>query len=409
MDVSADAYSREPEIEHPVILTSFMRVLLILMSVIAASASTLPKATLVIAAERMLDVDAGAYDSGVVVYVAGDRIERIEHGEAPADAIRVNTLLPGLIDAHVHLAWSGVSGAVAAKKTLAAGFTTVRNLGSDSDADRKLQEQIERGDVAGPRMLISGPGLGGPGGTCPRTFGDAGEVASVEEARMKVRSQVRERGAQLIKICTGGGVVALNDDAQTVELSPQILHALVDEARALGVKVAAHAQGPSAIMNAVEAGVSSIEHGGLIDAETAALMRERNVVLVPTLARLGGVRPDLIEHARLAVKARVPIVLGSDATVMPHGDNAKELLALVDIGLSPIEAVRAATTRAAALLGLSNVGVIRAGAAADLIAVDGDPLMDVGLLARPSLVVARGKIIVDTPAPSRSVIRDGPW
>jgi imidazolonepropionase-like amidohydrolase len=138
-------------------------------------------------------------------------------------------------------------------------------------------------------------------------------------------------------------------------------------------------------------------------------MRERNVVLVPTLARLGGARPDLIEHARMAVKARVPIVLGSDATVMPHGDNAKELVALVDIGLSPIEAVRAATTRAAALLGLSDVGIIRAGAAADLIAVDGDPLMDVGVLARPTLVVSRGKIIVGTPAPRRSLRGDGPW
>jgi imidazolonepropionase-like amidohydrolase len=397
------------EIEHPVILTGFMRVLLILMLAIAACASARPKATLVIAAERMLDVEGGTYHSGVVVYVAGDRIQRIERGEAPADAIRVKTLLPGLIDAHVHLAWSGVSGAEAAKKTLAAGFTTVRNLGSDSDADRRLQEQIERGEIAGPRMLISGPGLGGPGGICPRTFGEAGTVASAEDARAKVRSQVRERGVQWIKICTGGGVVATDDDAATVELSPQILHALVDEARALGVKVAAHAQGPSAIRNAVEAGVASIEHGGLIDAEIAALMRERDVVLVPTLARLGGARPDLIERARMAVKARVPIVLGSDATVMPHGDNAKELLALVDIGLSPIEAVRAATTRAAALLGLPDVGVIRAGAAADLIAVDGDPLMDVGVLARPSLVVSRGKIIVDTAAPSRSLRRDGPW
>jgi imidazolonepropionase-like amidohydrolase len=391
------------------ILTAFMRVLFIPMFAIAVCASAPPNATLVIAAERMLDIDAGAYHSGVVVYVEGDRIQRIERGEAPAGAIRVKALLPGLIDAHVHLAWSGVSGAEAAKKTLAAGFTTVRNLGSDSDADRRLQKQIERGELAGPRMLISGPGLGGPGGICPRTFGDAGVVTSAEDARTKVRSQVRERGVQLIKICTGGGIVAMDDDATTVELSPQILHALVDEARALGVKVAAHAQGPSAIRNAVEAGVASIEHGGLLNAELAALMRERNVVLVPTLARLGGARPDLIEHARMAVKARVPIVLGSDATVMPHGDNAKELVALVDIGLSPIEAVRAATTRAAALLGLSDVGIIRAGAAADLIAVDGDPLMDVGVLARPTLVVSRGKIIVGTPAPRRSLRGDGPW
>ena len=365
------------------------------MIAIAASVSARTDSTLVIAAERMLDVEGGAYHSGVVVYVAGDRIQRIERGEAPAVAIRVKTLLPGLIDAHVHLAWSGASGAAAAKKTLAAGFTTVRNLGSNSHADRRLQQKIERGELAGPRMLISGPGLGGPGGICPRTFGDAGTVASAEDARAKVRSQVRERGVQWIKICTGGGVVATDDDAPTVELSPQILHAVVDEARALGVKVAAHAQGPSAIRNAVDAGVASIEHGGLIDAELAALMRERNVVLVPTLARLGRARPDLIDNARMAVKARVPIVLGSDATVMPHGDNAKELVALVDIGLSPIEAVRAATTRAAALLGLPDVGVIRAGAAADLIAVDGDPLMDVGVLARPSLVVSRGKIIVN--------------
>lgn len=343
----------------------------------------------------MLDVERGTYIPNVVVHIAQGRIQRIEKGgKASPAALHVGTLLPGLIDAHTHLAWSSAPGTVAARRTVEAGFTTVRNLGSDSDNDLALRDRIERGEIPGPRMVLSGPGLGTPGGICPQTFGPAGEVSTPDEARARVRKQVKERKVAVIKVCTGGGVVAGEGDAETVELNGDTLRAVVEEAHALGVPVAAHAQGPKAIRNAIEAGVDSIEHGSLIDAELGALMRRKHIVLVPTLARLGGKRPELMEHARAAIQAGAPVVLGSDATVLPHGHNAEELQALVEVGLTPIEAIRAATTRAAALLRLKDVGAIRKGFAADLVAVDGDPLQDVGVLKHPTMVVARGKIVV---------------
>jgi imidazolonepropionase-like amidohydrolase len=363
-----------------------------LLAALAAAASPQP---LVIVADRMLDVEKGTYVPDVAVEIRDGRIARVERADARprAGAIRVATLLPGLIDAHTHLAWRNAPGREEARKTVAAGFTSVRNLGSDSDADRELREAIEAGASPGPRIVMSGPGLGAPGGTCPRTFGDAGAVTGPEDARAKVRLQVRGRGAAVIKVCAGGGVVAGPADVEAVELDAATLRAIVEEARVLGVKVAAHAQGPRAIRLAVEAGVASIEHGSLVDREVALLMRERNVVLVPTLARLGGKRPDIEEHVRAAVKLGVPIVFGTDATVLPHGENAREFRALVAVGLSPLEALRAATTRAAALLGLSDAGAIREGFAADLVAFDGDPLLDVGVLAHPTLVVARGRVV----------------
>jgi imidazolonepropionase-like amidohydrolase len=180
-------------------------------------------------------------------------------------------------------------------------------------------------------------------------------------------------------------------------MDAETLRAVVEEARALNVKVAAHAQGPQAIRNAVLAGVDSIEHGGLIDRETAELMRERKVVLVPTLARLEArpnAKPRTFANVAEAVRAGVPIVLGTDATVLPHGQNANEFNALIEVGLTPLEAIRAATTRASALLGMRDIGRIERGAFADLVAVDGDPLTDVNALKQPRLVVARGKVVV---------------
>lgn len=376
-----------------------MRCALFLTALFGGCATAPPSDSLVVVADRMLDVESGAYVPNVVVVIADGRIERIDRSNdgpwrGATSPIRVGTLLPGLIDAHTHLAWSNAPGTVAAQRTVEAGFTTVRNLGSDSDADLALRDKIESGAIVGPRMVLSGPGLGPPNGICPQTFGPAGAVTSPAEARAKVRAQVRERKTAVIKVCTGGGVVVGKDDADAVELDRETLRAIVEEAHANGVPVAAHAQGTQAIRNAVEAGVDSIEHGGLIDESLASLMRQKHVAFVPTLARLGGKRPDLMEHARAAIRAGVPVVMGSDATVLPHGRNAEELAALVEAGLSPLEAIRAATTRAAALLRLQKVGVIKEGYAADLIAVDGDPLADIHALTRPTLVIARGRVIV---------------
>lgn len=379
-----------------------MRRLLPLLLLFACTSAP-PKDGLVIVAERMLDIDAGSYVANAVVYVAGDRIEKITVGRPPDQTYgRVltlpagTTLLPGLIDAHTHLAWSSTPGVDEARKTVEAGFTTVRNLGSDSDAAFALREHIERGEIPGPRMILSGAGFGTPGGICPQTFGPAGAVTSPDDARAKVRAQV-EAHATVIKVCAGGGVLANRRDVEAIELDPATLAAIVAEAHRLGVKVAAHAQGPVAIRNAVTAGVDSIEHGSLIDHDTALLMREKNVTLVPTLARLKTTKAPNQERVYAAVaeavRAGVPIVLGTDAVVLPHGRNAEEVQALVDVGLTPLEAIRAATTRAAALLGVSDVGAIRVGARADLVAFEGDPLADVGALAKPRVVVARGRVV----------------
>ena len=369
-----------------------------------ACTSTPRKDGLVVVAERMLDVDAGRYVENVAVYVSGDRIEKIVIGRAPDRSYgRVvtlpagTTLLPGLIDAHTHLAWSSTPGVDEAKKTIEAGFTTVRNLGSDSDAAFALRDRIASGEVVGPRMILSGAGLGPPGGVCPQTFGPAGAVTSADDARAKVRDQITNKHATFIKVCAGGGVIAGPRAVTATELDAATLGAIVAEAHGLGVKVAAHAQGPASIRNAVGAGVDSIEHGSLIDRETALLMREKNVALVPTLARLRTTNAPNREVAYAAVaeavKAGVPIVLGTDAVVLPHGENAKELAALVEVGLTPLEAIRAATTRAAALLGVKDVGAIRAGAFADLVAFEGDPLADVGALSKPRVVIAGGRVV----------------
>lgn len=360
---------------------------LLLLLLLCACATARPD-RLVIAADRMLDVDAGRYVENAVVTVEGERIVSVTTGPAPAGAIRVPTLLPGLIDAHVHLVWSGAPGTDAARATVEAGFTTVRNLGSTESSPIRFDA---------PRVMFSGPGLGPRDGVCHQTFGDAAIVTSPAGAREKVRAQVHELGATWIKVCAGGGVVGMPRDAETIEMDAETLAAVVDEARTLKVKVAAHAQGPRAIRNAVLAGVDSIEHGGLIDRESAELMRERKVVLVPTLARLEG-RPNAKTRTfglvAEAVRAGVPVVLGTDATVLPHGQNASEFGALVEVGLTPLEAIRAATTRAADLLGMRDIGRIERGAFADLVAVDGDPLRDISVLKQPRLVVARGKVIV---------------
>jgi imidazolonepropionase-like amidohydrolase len=356
---------------------------LLLFAFACASART---DRVVIAADRMLDVETGRYVENAIVTVEGDRIIGVRSGPAPDGAIRVPTLLPGLIDAHVHLVWSGAPGDDAAKATVNAGFTTVRNLGSNANVPVRFDA---------PRVVFSGPGLGPENGICHQTFGTF--VRDAADAREQVRAQVRDLGATWIKVCAGGGVVGIPKDAESGELSPELLAAIVDEARKLNVKVAAHAQGPIAIRNAVLAGVDSIEHGGLIDRETALLMREKNVALVPTLARLEGrptVKTRTFAAVSEAVKAGVTIVLGTDATVLPHGKNAEELVALVEVGLTPLEAIRAATTRAAALLGLRDVGRIAKGASADLVAVNGDPLNDVGALREPVFVMARGKVVV---------------
>ncbi len=379
----------------------------------------------------MVDLEAGRLVGPVVVVVRGERIESVAAGEAvkPPAGLRVldlgeRTLLPGLIDAHVHLAWGpppagaasqDLPGAAEARTTLEAGFTTVRNLGSTAEADLRLRDAIARGDLPGPRILAAGPALGRKGGVCDTVFAGEGVVAGPKEAARRT-AEILRRGADVIKVCAGGGVLPGAADEDATELSLEEIRAVVRTAHRRSRKVAAHAQGPRAMANAIAAGVDSIEHGGLLDAAVIRSLKAEHVFLVPTLYRLdwvveqaekNGAPPERLErlrggrtlvreHLRQAIAAGVPIALGTDATVYPHGLNAREIGVYLELGMRPIDALRAATVDAAELLGWSGrVGEVARGAFADLIAVDGDPLADLALLERPAWVMKGGTVVKD--------------
>ena len=372
-------------------------------AVLLASCAVTPPiapADLIVIAPRMLDVRSGRYVRNRMIVIRSGKIDAIHPAARERDVVakdrfvvpRNGILMPGLIDTHVHLAWNGGQNEDAARLTLLAGFTTVRNPGASGDADVVLRDAIEEGRVIGPRMLIARTGIGSPGGVCEATFGDAG-VATAEEARHRVRKLIGE-GAGFIKICTGGGVVGRPADADKTEMSPETIAAIVDEAHRAGHRVAAHAQGADAIRAAVNAGVDSIEHGGLIDDDTARLMASKRVPLVPTLARLQDpkVREDTLARVRRARELGVPIVFGTDGGVLPHGENAKEFASLLAVGLSPLEAIRSATIDAARLIGWQQrVGSIEPGFEADLVIVSSDVLS--GEPIHVSAVIARGQVV----------------
>ena len=377
---------------------------------------------IVVRAARLLDPRSGRVVRDAAVLVERGRIRAVATGRRRFPGVESidlgdATLLPGLIDAHTHLAWGpeeagGAAGADAARRTLEAGFTTVRNLGSTDGADLELRDAIAAGRLRGPRMLAAGPGIGRDGGVCVQVFGPAGAAGTIDEVRRRVR-EVVAAGADVVKVCAGGGVIAGEGDADAREHSAEELAALVQEARTAGRRVAAHAQGPGTILLATRAGVDSIEHGALIDAPAARAMREAGVYLVPTLYRLRfqierarerGAAPEVIAqlkerraralaNVRLAVRSGVRIAFGTDATVIPHGTNARELADLVEAGLTLLEAIRATTVEAARLLGLEGrAGEVRRGRVADLVAVEGDPLADIGAMERVFFVMKDGRI-----------------
>ncbi len=356
------------------------------------------ESTLVLSGGQYLDVRAGTLrPNGAIVLRGGKIVEMHLPGRQwrpPADAAVLDlagrTILPGLVDAHVHLTISGDPRENAAA-TLRAGFTTVIDLGSANGAGVRLRDAIAEGRAIGPRVIAAGSWIGAKGGVCE--FGGA-TVASSEEARARARADL-DAGADLLKVCVTGWPADAVASPDSVELKADLLEAVMEVGGAARRPVYAHAIGRAGALLAAMRGVRALAHTPIVDSVDAVALKDAGVFVISTLATLtAGPGGDRVQHSfRLLRAAGVPIVLGTDAGVLSHGTNAKEFVALTEAGLSPLEALRAATLNAAALLGSGEIGEIVPGAAGDLVVILGDPLRDVRVLDRPVLVVKAGRIV----------------
>jgi imidazolonepropionase-like amidohydrolase len=365
-----------------------------------ASSSYVSQApAIVLHAGGLIDVVSGSHVDDVLVVITGDRITALGPARTvtvPPGAQRIElgnaTLLPGLIDLHVHLTLAGSPDANA-RATLLAGFTTVQDLGALNYRNLELRDAIAAGKTPGPRVVASGPWIGLSGGICD--FQGIG-VRGVEEFRRRVREDVA-RGADLIKVCVSAWLPAAVNQPDAFEIGEPELAAAIDEAHKAKKRVAVHALSRGGIRAAISHGADLIVHGGFADPETIREMQKRGVRQVPTLFSLAA-KPTppaeaLVAHMKASVAAGLPIAFGTDAGVIPHGQNAEEFGYLTRIGLTPIAAIRAATQDAAQVLGLGDrIGSISAGKLADLIAVDGNPLDDLSALKRLVFVMRGGQV-----------------
>ena len=398
-------------------------------------------------AARLFDGKASVLHRDGMVVVRGTKIVAVGTDLSIPDGAEVidlgdATLSPGFIDAHTHLTgestddWKqhfvdqfrrelaerAIEATVHARKVLEAGFTTVRDVGSEGLLDVGLRNAIARGLVPGPRMLVAVHGLGARGGHSDETgirhdllvreLGPAEGIAHGPAGfREAVRYQVKY-GADVIKFCASGGVLSLADEVDTPQLSPEEMNALVDEAHRLRKKVAAHCHGDHAAREAIAAGVDSIEHGSFLGEETLALMKARGTFLVPTLlagdwigGKLEKYPPEIAAKARAALSARsemfrtavrlgVRIGFGTDSAVSPHGINAREFALMTGLGMPAIETLKSATSVDAELLGIAaKVGTLEPGKIADVIAMPGDPTADITATGRIAFVMKDGKIM----------------
>lgn len=412
------------------------------LSAAFAQEKTPPPKLVLVKAAHLFDARAGRMLDQQAVLIRGEKIEKTGPAAeitAPSDATVIDlgnaTILPGLIDCHVHLTSDpehsgyrglGISvpretltGAKNARLTLLAGFTTVRNVGSAGYSDIALRESIDAKEIPGPRVMASGPTVGSTGGHCDETYlapeygyHDPTVADGVPEVLEKTR-QVIKFGSDIIKFCASGGVFSKGDQPSTTQYSREEMEALVAEAHRQGRKVAAHAHGADAIIEATKAGVDSIEHGSLINDEGIRTMKEHGTYLVADIynddfilneGKKRGFTEEMIskeraigekqrEGFRQAVQAGVKIAYGTDAGVYPNGGNAKQFVYMVKYGLTPAQALQSATVSAADLLGWQDrVGLVEAGKFADLIAVEGDPLQDVTRLEHVEFVMKGGEV-----------------
>jgi imidazolonepropionase-like amidohydrolase len=391
-------------------------------------------------------VRSGRMLHDVTVQIEDGRIKQVVQGagnsavmtDRPHYDLGDMTLLPGLIDMHVHLdsdpSYGGYTGlqfgdrfwsvlAVPhALKTLQAGFTTVRNVGSDAWNDVGLRQAIDAGKIEGPRVVTAAYSFGATGGHCDSTFFPPSmdqrspfNADSPEEARKAVRT-LRKYGAQVIKICATGGVFSHGDEPGAQQMTLDEMKAVVEEAHMADLRVAAHAHGAAGIKDAIRAGVDTIEHASLIDEEGIRLAKQRgawlsmdiyNTEYTQAEGKKNGVLEDNLrkdreigdvqrENFRKAHAAGAKMLFGTDAGIYPHGDNAKQFRWMVQYGMTPVEAIRSATVSAAEALGRTDVGSLEAGRFADLIAVKGDPTADITVLEAVPFVMKGGDVVKDT-------------
>ncbi len=347
---------------------------------------------LVLRARWVINVESGRAIENGSIAVDGDRIQRQARAAARVIDLGDLTLLPGLIDAHVHLTLAGEAEANA-RATLLAGFTTVQDLGAVGYQNLELRDAIEAGRVVGPRVVASGPWLGISGGICD--FEGIG-VRGAEAFRRRVREDVARR-SDLIKVCVSGWLEEAFREPEKYEISDEELSAAIEEAHRLDRRVAVHALSEAGIETAVDMGVDLLVHGGFTPAGTGDRMMARSIYQLTTLSSLpGGAALDsLRSHLRASVALGLPVAFGTDAGVILHGTNAREFAELSSLGLSPTAALRAATLDAARAVGLEGqVGTLRPGAFADVIGVEGNPLDDLTALGRVKFVMKAGRIVL---------------
>jgi imidazolonepropionase-like amidohydrolase len=400
-------------------------------------------ADVLITADRLLDVRAGRMIPNPEILVRDGRVVSVGSkagaSQAAEGVTRIAlpgmTLVPGLIDMHVHLDsdptyggykyleyndrfWSALS-VVHAGRTLDAGFTTVRNLGAEDWNDVGLGQAIDAGKVRGPRIIPAGWSFGPTGSHCDSTYFPPSmdqkkpyNADNPDEVRKSVRS-LRKYGAQVIKVCATGGVFSRNTEPGQQQMSLAELRAAVEEAQQWGLRVAAHAHGAAGIKDAIRAGVNTIEHASLIDDEGIALAKKhgawlsmdiyngdytaaegkKNGVLEDNLRKDREVTEIQRQNFRRAHAAGVKMVFGTDAGVHPHGGNGKQFAVMVKYGMTPLQAIHSATINAAEALARKDLGVVEAGRYADMVAVAGDPTADVRLLEAPAVVIKGGEVV----------------
>ena len=411
----------------------FLIPFLIFIQSVAYSQSILikPKQILDVRSGKLINADI-LVESGVIKKVAKNIPIKSEYEIID---LRDMTVLPGLMDAHVHLTGNtdlkgneGISessylatiyGVKNAKETLMAGFTTVRNVGASNYSDVALRDGIEQKAIVGPTLLVSGPPLGITGGHCDSNILPAEyefKAQGVADGPWEVRRKVRENkkyGVDLIKYCATGGVMSKGTNVNNRQYTLDEMKAIVDEAHTLGMKVAAHAHGLQGIRMAIEAGVDSIEHSSLIDQETVNFAISKGVFLamdiyvsdyilgegakngIPeySLEKERIVGKKQRENFKMAFESGAKMAFGTDAGIYPHGKNARQFKYMVEWGMTPIEAIQASTINTAELFGLNNIGEIKESFDADIVAVMGNPLDDITLLENIDFVMKEGQII----------------